>query len=97
MTLSFTRVSLGIAVCVIGTVLATAFIIYPLLFPPEPAPWCCAYDRVEPIPIINWHLLLGPIMIVVGIGLMMSGFDTSEPEPAADKKKYCPCCGRKLE
>jgi hypothetical protein len=97
MALSFTRVSLWIAVCVIGMVLATAFIIHPLLFPPEPAPWCCTYDHLEPIPIINWHLLLGPIMIVMGIGLMMSGFDTSEPEPAADQKKYCPCCGRKLE
>ena len=96
MALSFTRVSLGIAVCVIGMVLATAFIIHPLLFPPESAPWCCTYDHVEPIPIINGHLLFGP-MIVVGIGLMMSGFDTSEPEPAADQKKYCPCCGRKLE
>lgn len=90
MTSSFTRVSLGMALGIVGVIIAMAFVIHPILFPPEPVPWCCTYNHVEPIT-INWiavAILGAAALIALGGTLIATGLSAEEQKE--DPRKLCP-------
>jgi len=94
--MTFFRVVLGIGICIVAVAILGMFAFpTPQELPVIEGAWCSTVAPT-PIPPVNWWAVLAFFaMLIMGNFLIIDGFNTSKsPE---DPKKYCPCCGRKLE
>jgi len=93
--MTFFRVVLGIGIFITAVAILVMFAFpTPQELPVIGGAWCSTVAPT-PIPPVNWWAVLASLaMLIMGNFLIIDGFNTPE---SPDTKKYCPCCGRKLE